>query len=391
MKTSSILRLATKNLYHNFSRSILTLIAITLLSIAIITLCNMSFYYDKNLKAISLENLQQNGTEVSIQAKKEGDFLQKADIEKFMAETEKINVFYEYEIEEEAVFGRINVIEEDYIPLKAYLVEKQRYEGNPTIAQGQIWRKEDKEKNHIWLSESIAETKGIQCGETITIGIGEENIQFVVKGTVESNENFIDKNFLKIKKLTVYDRVNKYHDLSIVKKINEIRKIENQQVEIYGMTIGMNIEHRLMAGFVAGISIFLTVLCILLSMGSILNTMKISIMKNSQSIGILKALGMRNKNIYQYILFQVGILIIIATFISTLTSWIIAKFTLAQQLETVMQVVGEYDNVNIIVGYNFLLPLLNIAILAIAVVLGSIKMLTKYFNKEAIVIMQEVE
>lgn len=391
MKTSSTIRIASKNIFHNFSRSILTLISITLLSIVIITLTNMCYYYDKNTKEMVLDYIKENGTEVEIKGLEENDILNHEDVEMFIKKTKALDVFYEYHFYVEHMSAYINSQEENYIGIAPYYGGKERQGGNPEFVESRAWTEEDISKNHIWLSNNKEQTKNININDTIRISINGRMHDFVVKGKVDDYYSYIDYKYFNIERLAVFDTVNKYEDLSIVKQIMKLKKMETDNFEIYGFTIALHYEQQYYTWFVAGICIFLTLLCIFLSMGCILNALSISIMKNSQSIGIMKALGMKNKNIYQFILFQVGILIVIATVISTLISWIIAKFTLATQIELVMSVLGEYKRESWILGFNFLIPLFNIIILAVSVVLGSIRMLKKFFKKEAIVIIKEVE
>ncbi len=105
----------------------------------------------------------------------------------------------------------------------------------------------------------------------------------------------------------------------------------------------------------------------------------------------MKALGMRNKDIYFYILSQTGLIVVIASFISALISWLIANFTLAEQIQIIYDIFGGYEGLKLRTGFNFLLPLLNIVILIVSITLGALKMLFRHFKRPPVVILREAE
>ncbi|MFA6866893.1 MAG: FtsX-like permease family protein [Clostridia bacterium] len=390
MKTTSIIKLASKNLYQNFSRSILTLISIILLSIVIMTLCNLSYYYKENGVKNILDYNKEYGIEVNLgigydnRGNAKIEKLDNAHITEFVEGTEKLNILYEYKFAWKYLnLGSMNVV--------PYLGGATAFEGNPPLISGEYWKSEDRGQNFIWIEKEISQSQNLKIDDIMTATMNDSDYEFIVKGIVDDDVNYIDYKYFDIKRISIYDKVNKYENLSISRKLEKFKETAHANTQIGGYTINCYHETKFMVLFIAGVCGFLTLLCILLSIGCILNTLKISIEDNNNSIGIMKALGMRNSKIYQYILAQVGILIIIGTLIATFIAWLIAKLTLSKQLAILLEFIGYNISNHIITGFYFLVSLFNILILALFVSLGSLKMLRKYFRKNAIIIMQEVK
>lgn len=66
MRTTSIMRLSSKKFFNNFSNTVSTLITITLLSMVIMTLCNLGYYYKINTDADIINYNKENGIEVAL-------------------------------------------------------------------------------------------------------------------------------------------------------------------------------------------------------------------------------------------------------------------------------------------------------------------------------------
>jgi ABC-type lipoprotein release transport system permease subunit len=394
MKKSSVIYLAAKNLYHNFSRSLLTLLSITLLSIIILTMCNLSYYYNLNNDTDLDNEIKENGIEVSLAVDCDNkgnciiERLPQEDIVDFIEKTKELNIFQEYSF---YYRNSGNCYFEDTgrcINFKPCLVEELMIlEGKPDVISGEYWTEEDFGQDYIWLSEEVSLAQNKMVGDAVTVNIYGTSCNFIVKGIVDEN-CYIDYKYLFLNSVTVIDDVNDY-DISIIKTLKTLKKTEYENASVEGITLeiyNFSVFYKL---FVIGICMFLTLLCILLSMGCILNTLKISIEDNDTTIGIMKALGMRNRSIFLYIISQIFIIVIIATILSTFISYLIAKFTLNIQLGIILEMFSY--GASKIIGFNFLLPLLNIFILFVAVFLGSLKILKKYLKKDAITLIQEVE
>ncbi|HHU43120.1 MAG: ABC transporter permease [Bacillota bacterium] len=395
MKRSSVFQLAAKDLFQNFSRSILLLITATILSVVILTLINFAYYFYRTSKDFVMDIIKTQGVEATIEVSYvvyrindiENYYLKDSDLDDFIEKTQEMGILYEYEFDSIG-FGFYS---EEEVTLRPYLGGKEMYDGNPPLVDGAYWQTDDIGMNHIWISNALANTHGLGVGDRISLNINKAaNREFIIKGVVESEESYIDYHFLDISSLTVFDRVNEYQNLSVAKEIKKISK-ETDTIIIGGLTYIVYTEHLYTTLVIAGIIAFLTLLCILLSIGSVLNTMKISIINSNRFIGIMKALGMRNKDIYFYILSQTGLIVVIASFISALISWLIANFTLAEQIQIIYDIFGGYEGLKLRTGFNFLLPLLNIVILIVSITLGALKMLFRHFKRPPVVILREAE
>lgn len=397
MSLVNTLRLAIKNVFDNFSRFIMTALAIILLSIIIITLSNVSYYYKKNLDKNLLQSINESGTEISFSVysdknSKKLDQLNGEDIEKFVAKATELNIISEckLQLKSNKHMGFLDN-SENSIYLDPYIPGVTMYGGNPTFIKGENWDNINDDNFGIWISESESRDYGINLLDTINLTLYGNKHEFVVRGIVDTDKiSYINYKYFDISEITIYGYENQYDDLSIIKSLNNLKEIGfTDGSYISGFTLTEYSQTRHMFLITLGVFAFLILLCIIFSFGCINNTLKISVESNNRSIGILKALGMKNKNLYFYVFSQVEIIIIISTLAATLLSYIIAKFSLGFILDNIFQF-WDITYYVIIKNFNFLLPLLNILIMTVVVVLGAYKTLFSYFNNDSISIINGV-
>lgn len=379
MKKLDTIKLSYKNLFNNFTRSLLTLITLVLLSSIIILMCNFCYYFKKTTDSNILNDIHRHGTFITFSIKKDlnGNFLldkiETKDIDDFINRAEELNLMQGYYFEYVEPYSEI--------PLAPFIGGHDNIE----VLKGESFSYQDRGKNYIWLNEEISISKNINLGDKITIETAGAANDFIVKGITDASFNYIDYSYFEITDIEIYQQETLYYDNSMIKTIQSFTKTAPKNTTIQEGSIYYNVYY-----FVLGISAFLVLFCTLFSLASILNVLKISIEENNYSIGIMKCLGMNRNNVFIYILTQMFILIMLSTLISTLISWIITTFTINLQIEMVGKMF-YYEQSSTKSGFNFLLPLINLLILGIFLFLGSLQMLKKYAAKDVIKILQEVK
>lgn len=379
MKKIDVIRLSWKNILSNFSRSILALITLALLTSIIILMCNFCFYFKKTTDENILYNINQYGTFIKLSIKKDvnNSYLLKKietkDVNAFISTAEELNLLQTYDLEYNEI--------DSTIPLVPFIGGFDNIEK----VKGEATNYEDRGKNFIWINEEYSQTENVNLGDKITIILNDAKEDFIVKGITIGSNNFINYSYFDITSIAVTQSQNVYDDYSIIKAILKLKKSAPKDTVIVESSLNYTGFY-----YVFGLCIFLVLFCVLFSLGSILNVLKINIEDNNYSIGIMKSLGMKGSNIYLYIATQMFILVIVSTLISTLLSWIITKFTINLQIEMVGKMF-YYEKSIIKSGFNFLFPLLNLIILGSVLCLGTLKLIKKHIAKNVVEIMQEVE
>lgn len=379
MKKNDILKLSCKNLFNNFTRFILTIITLTLISSVIVLMCNFCYYFKKTTDANILYDINKYGTFIVFGIKKDSNnnFLmnkiETKDIDDFISKAEELNLIQTYYLEYDEINSDISI----FPFIGGY--------DDIAILKGEACSREDRNKNNIWIDEEYSISENINLGDKITITINDKDNEFIVKGITGDHNKYIDYSYFDITNIHIYENNNEYYDYSIIKTISNFKKTAPKNTAINEGSINYSGFY-----FVLGLCIFLVLFCVLFSLGSVLNVFNISLRESDYFIGIMKSLGMRKNNILLYVLTQMIILIMLSTVLSAFLSWIIIEFTLELQIMTVGKMF--YYNKDIIKsGFNLFLPLLNFFVLDIFLLLGSLKMLKKYAAKDIIEIVEGAE
>lgn len=342
-------------------------------------MCNFCIYFKKTTDANILYNINKYGTSISFSIKNDSDdnpLLKKIEtqhITSFIEKAEELNLIMHCSLTYEEIISDI--------PLSPFIGGYDKI----AVVKGNNFSLQDRQKNHIWLSEEYSASEGINVGDIVTINIKRATQEFIVKGITNSSDAYIDYSYFDITKVVVTNDQTQYNNYSIILDILALQKTAPKNTIISEGSMFYSAFY-----FVLGVSIFLTIFCILFSLGSVLNTLKINIEDNDYSIGIMKSLGIKKGALLLYISTQIFIIIVISTVIATIFSWILTTSTLDMQLSAIGKIFA-YEVSVIRSGFSFLLPLLNLFILFIVLLLGSLKMLKKYITKNVIEIVQEAE
>lgn len=404
MKVVDTVRLALRNLINNASHFILSLMSIILLSVLVMTLANFCWTLSENIKKNDINALNENGVYISISVRQNSpnsltltdqyafaDFVEEQGLEGNFGTNSadpKYKIYY----------GSGNY---DYLEIQPYF-GRFSPDRELELIKGENWTKADEGKPHIWLSQDIANKLGVSSIDDKLIfanGISEsENIEFTVKGIIAGNINYVDIEYFDIKSMSITSQalqIKKYGEITALRKnVHSFMKSLNvgagkiTDTKIYGNFMDSPADE--IAGFVYGICAALIAVSIGVCLVSVLHTLETNIENNNNSLGLMKALGTKNRDMKAYIFTQIMILIVVATVIAMLISCLISYVALTTPMQVLMEMIfTDTVAVSASTGFWFVLPILNIVFLGGVVGLSSIPMLRRYMKLDAIKIINE--
>lgn len=391
MKIVDNFRLAWRNITHNLMHFTLAIISITMLSVMVMTIANFCWYYQKNANNNDLKTINVEGASLTVST----PFHSYADIGLTNLK-EFADLANELKIEQYCVIG-MPMDTPSFYHGEEYF-NAQPYFGrfpieNIELIEGELWTKENEGGNHIWLSSTVAAKTNVKIGDVFKLRLvkGGFDTDFTVKGVVDGYKNFIDVKFFPVKTMTIY-KINpdfkNFNEIAALKApINRFIKnhsdlsVSSSFTETFSEGIG---------GFIYGVCAALIIIAVGICLVCVLNTLKISIENNNASLGLMKALGTKNKNMKAYILFQIGIVVVIGTLIATLISCLIGYCALGAPMEIIMNMIfTNLSDISVSAGFWFALPFINIALIGGIVAAASVPMLKRYMSIDAIKIINE--
>lgn len=227
------------------------------------------------------------------------------------------------------------------------------------LKSGKLWNREDEGVNKIWVSEAfIAKAaslgKYLDVGDYVVVSFvswinkGEEyneirNVErFKISGIFLNSAldklNYDDEIFIEIKTLykimgdnfnvnsfTVisepkfsYIFEDEYKKMStIVKNVNEQvepNSYNNKEYERFECNLVENLKMvRIIGGVMIGASIFVCFIILIISIGSVANSVIISVDKNKKFLGVMMAVGLKNGGVKKIVEYEALMIIILAT------------------------------------------------------------------------------
>ncbi|MEG1510146.1 MAG: ABC transporter permease [Clostridia bacterium] len=377
--------LSIKNLFLNFSKSLLTLILLIILLTSTIFLSIFVYSAKQSVDTLNFNELKEpisigisSNLDKGLPDRKK-TIIPNEEIEKFIVNVKKILEVDEYSYRlKSADYVDVTSIEDGRISLNPIIGCKDNIE----LIEGETPKDSDIGVDNIWLSSSDAKDFNLKIGDTISIATAQGDTTFNVKG-ITKEYTFVDYKYVPLVYFYVIDYDHKDYDLKYYKTINSLNKTLSKNFEIVG-TINFYKFNNI--NFYKILAVFgcLILFCFFFSVNSIISAVKMNIASNT-SIGVMTALGMKDRDIFKYVLYQVGIVLIIASFIATCIAVLMAKFTLLAPLQLFLVV----DEVTI--SYNFLISLINFVVLAAVLVGYSFISIKKYLNGNLSDILERVE
>lgn len=402
MKLIDTVRLALRNLINNASHFVLSLLSIILLSVLVMTLANFCWTLSENIKKNDIGTINENGVYISIAVRqKSPDPLSSADQYAFADLVEELGLSGDFgsnnaEQKYSLYYGEDR---DDYVSYKPYFGRFQP-DRELDLIKGEVWTRADEGKPHIWLSREIADKIGVSSiDEKVTLFTrASEEFEFIVKGIVGNGFNYLDISYSNLKAINVTSKslqIKKYGEITALRQaLNKFNKaLANSSSKVTETSVGasfMDSPADEIASVVYGICAALIAISIGVCLVSVLHTLETNIEKNNNSLGLMKALGTKNRDMKAYILTQIMILIVVGTVIAMLISCLISYVALATPMEILMGMTyTEILEVSGMTGFWFVLPILNIVLLGGVVALSSIPMLRRYMKVDAIKIINE--
>lgn len=404
MKLMDTVRLALRNLINNASHFVLSLMSIILLSVLVMTLANFCWTLSENIKKNDISTINENGVYISIAVRHNSpNSLALTDQYAFADFVEEQGLLGSFESNSadpkyKIYYGSGSY---DYLEIKPYF-GRFSSDRELELIKGESWTKADEGKPHIWLSQEIANKLGVSSIDDKLIfanGISESgNIEFTVKGIITGNINYVDIGYFDIKSMSITSKslqIKKYGEITALRKnVHSFMKSLNvgagniTDTKINGNFMDSPADE--IAGFVYGICAALIAVSIGVCLVSVLHTLETNIENNNNSLGLMKALGTKNRDMKAYIFTQIMILIVVATVIAMLISCLISYVALTTPMQVLMEMIfTDTVAVSASTGFWFVLPILNIVFLGGVVGLSSIPMLRRYMKLDAIKIINE--
>lgn len=402
MKLIDTVRLAWRNLINNASHFVLSLLSIILLSVLVMTLANFCWILSENIKKNDISTINENGIYIAIAVRqKSPDPLSSTDQYAFADFVEELELSGEFgsNSAEQKYHLYYGDDRDDFVNYRPYF-GRFMPDRELDLIKGEVWTRADEGKPHIWLSREIADKMGISAiDEKITLFTrSSEEFEFIVKGIVGNGFNYLDIGYCNLKAISV---TNKSLQIKRYSEITSLRQAVNKFNKALASSASKATETAVGATFmdspadeVASVAYGICAALIAISIGvclvSVLHTLETNIEKNNNSLGLMKALGTKNRDMKAYILTQIMILVVVGTVIAMLISCLISYVALATPMEILMGMIyTEILEVSGSTGFWFVLPILNIVLLGGVVALSSIPMLRRYMKVDAIKIINE--
>lgn len=352
------LKLALHNISQAKSRSILTVFIIFIVGMLISVIVLIGINFSNTLNKGMLDEFNKNGTNYNLNG--EIKFVQQ-----YGYETKPITSD-EYEVYSSALKKHKNVVDRVFTQVSYISSNVQGYapyyafdfnhdflsNKEDCLVKGRIWTKDDSNKSHIWASEeyiqSYFNTFGVllNVGDQVVFGMGEEYSQheFTIKGIYnyqpEKNNYYglYESPFVIFDLTYIINNSNDYnmisqiqadykapdvsYNLSKVKKemqslVDEINSsfpiVEDNSGQkfyrVYNYFLD-EIKYIMYARLiVVGVCIFFGFIVLLLSIGSIANSVIINLDKNRRFTGLLKAVGLKHNSIKSIVYIETSITI----------------------------------------------------------------------------------
>lgn len=396
MKLIDTIRLAVRNLVNNASHFVLSLLSIVLLSVLVMTLANFCWTLNANIQQNDLTTLNENGLDISLSA---GNTI----ASRSLTVEEQYN-FADF-VEEMGIDGTYY---SDFDARKYLSYNGSNYTVLPylgrfkpnnkfNVIEGELWTKADEGQPHMWIDKDFADINGIKLNDTVKFTSSGTEYEFVIKGITDAYYGYVDLKFINVRYCSINldtPNIKSYSEIvtlkNIVNKYNSgIKKADNQNI--------LSVNGNFMESVASGIAVFVYIICALLiavSIGvclvTVVHTLQTNIEKNNNSLGLMKALGTKNRDMKSYILTQILILIFVGTVIAMLISCLISYVVLATPMEILMGMVyTDIVALSSTTSFWFVLPLMNAVLLGGVVALSSIPMLRRYMKIDAIKIINE--
>ena len=443
MKFIDSLKLAFHNIANNKSRTILTIIIVFIVSTLIMGLTTFGIVFNTNSVGASKEVLNTQGTTYYLQGKinsvSDGYYLDLSD-----NELDKLD---ELTTKHESIIDKISLISSFYIHsdelqffYPTYIdVNNYDLKNDNVILSGRIWNKDDANKQNVWLSNEYVEFNkengvNLNVGDNLnlTLEVRKEpyGSEFETMNTTFTIAGIFDKELTKdstydngsdilmdyryfyktLNYSAFYDVQMSYKapttDYDFNKVYKEMKTFDKEMKDFYGVNIDNDqkrdrfncsfieeIQSAKLMGFITeSILIVLAFIVLLLSIGSVANTVVISVDKNRKFIGLMKALGLNEKGVKRMIDLETFITVLIGIILAGILLYVGIAPILSVVMQKMIDSMYGYMKIKytVVVNISILIPLATLLIFFIMTKLFSKGSLTKIASQDVIDTISEV-
>ena len=346
----NILKLSFHNLKNNKLRTLLTLVVLSVVSFVVIFLTGVgySFYASVNENISFIFN--KNGTDLSISKyKMEGNNQYQTAFY-----IEEIDLLLEQLDDGSGYLNSISFFDVDYgygnntvymnssdqfsFEVQPFYAKSNPFKGKDNYLEaGRMWNASDEGTNHIWLSASMMRYYSV--GQTIILSTQTNQLStsttvFIIQGFLNTGSNYwqnqayIEYHQYKNPLATynpykqgetvincIYSSMIPQSDVFYGIKaqtyfrelVSTLQKNELQggEISVYCEIVSTMTTSVIIVLVIMGLTSFICIIIILLSIGSVANTIKISAEQNRKFFGMMKAIGMKNKSLRQILMGQI--------------------------------------------------------------------------------------
>lgn len=431
MKLLSVIKLAFHNLANNKLRTLLTILVLTVMATIIMVLSTLGISYINSSNATISSILQKQGTDLVL---KNVDYTYR---DGYYSPNEK-----EYSVEEiesilqdldgqQKIFNNITLSsdrkyyfyiylgdsKEEIYNLNTYLTAIHNnfnlyYSlGEDYLLEGRLWQKDEDLTGKIWIDSETFYIHNLQLGDKLKFGFSDE--EFEIVGVIDGEESYIDYKYFvgqasdslwyEEDKVPYISEINceiipqegvEYGQDLIDKLQGFIDKYNTADYNkgISGIsaesTIISELEYaRIIYLVFLGVVIVVSIMIILLSIGSVNNTIKITVEQNRKFFGMMKAIGMRNNSVSSIVRWQAFIMVIVAVIVSYFIN--LAFLSLIESI--IVKIMATYGKEAIILcSIPIYLPFVVAGGLIIAILLATRSSLRKISKMDVISVISEV-
>jgi ABC-type antimicrobial peptide transport system permease subunit len=303
------------------------------------------------------------------------------------------------------------------------------------IKSGRLWTKEDEGDNKVWVSESFI-TKAMEYGKYLSEG--EDVVLAVINyvfdeslGYSTPEVNFIEAEIcgvfsdegldklgysqeVYIDALTLYGALGDDISLNRVRIINEVKigydfnteykKMKeivdnvNEQVvpsvdrnktrDRFECGIVSDLKNvKLIGGVLIGACVFIGFIILIISIGSVANTIIISVDKNKKFLGVMMAVGLKRGGVKSIVQYEALIMIILATGLAYGVLYFVKDY-FTPIIDFLMLTTGLTDDA--IIAMPFYIPVITISAFIIMALLFAKNSLKKIAHMDVISVISEV-
>lgn len=403
MKLKDKSRLSWHNIKQNKSRSIITLIIVYIIGLMVMGILAIAISFVGNMNAIQKEKLE---SQTIIITHSNAEYIS---LDEYNLLKNVFNEYQKYISNIKYAPGGLTVFDFNYFTEDETEIE---------IIEGEKPSSINSNTNNIYLN--LNNNQDYHIGDEYILEYGDENYTFLVAGFYENKEIyinypcFVDITYYvnNIKLIRGFSLSYDYQEgVNVNKCIRDLNKLKNEISSIlpdeqlvrdnllfntitYAFELDEFFTAYVMNYVIIGIALILGVILVLMSIGSISNTLTISIDKNKKFFGLLKALGLKNRDVLWIVLYE-GFFIIFLGSIFAFVSLLCFSEIMKKIVIEIVAIVLQYSFTDYSVTPQFVMPLyvgiINVLLFTIFAYVFSRTSLNNVYKNAPLKIINEVE